>query len=643
MNNPGNGHVGKNVINTHLHMQNVVDMKLEENKQIFTDTLEYIDQLLTPHCGPHSQFSMIVDRNVIASGNAALASPSTFSKDGITILEKVEFASIIQTYLKNVITYIGREVDRRAKDGTTTAMLVAAIFLKNALQNKDKIAALKLTTVDQNKLYKEFVKIVLETIDNESYSIERLMSLYPGKSEEYWAGVIAFMQSMSSSGGHLILSKCMKTIFEGIPREAWEHQTWFSSKVEDETDYSVHTEPYDFVVDIDFQTANLYNEVMQTEWVKENVRVLAIPDGMATGDTCTSKLIGYIKAYPENESLCILTAAQIPAEIIRTVGEVNAIRKEPIALASYFTKNKTFTQYAVDLAVLNAIASTTPYIQTERQNPLDDSYTFMVNKIRTYGSVMEFYGLFEHDATKATIHPNFKHPGKCKFYDDLLEDMKLRAEQADLSHAKDQSVHDIATLAMKNMTCIHLPTLKLGGNTHDNVAAHHVVRDVIGATMASITNNFFINGVLSMNDVLVIVKEKIENDNFVMSEVDKKYMLFIHENFRLAINHVIKTLYDENIYNTNDIIVPNTAKHPQEYINALAPEGVVNDLDMYLEYLELEEDDNVLIYGYPVIQPVLIYHEILSRVGELIIKLMATDKVIVPGGVYMKSVSGNAS
>lgn len=631
--------VGKSVINTHLNLQNVVDMKLPENRKLFTDTLCIIEELLTPHCGPYSQYAMIVDQNAVVSGNAKLASPSVFSKDGITLLEKIEFASIIQTYLKNVITYVGREVDRRAKDGTTTAMLVAAAFLKNILLNKDKLEALRLTTVEQGDSYKKFVSIVMEQIQEESFSIEKMMSMYPKmQGEQYWAGIVAFMQSMSSSGGNVQLSKCMRTIFGNIPRQAWEHQTWLSSKIEDEVDYTVEIEKYDFSMEIDFQTQNLYNEVMQTEWIKENVRVLAIPDGMASNDTCTANILEYIKNYPTDKPLCIITSTTV-SEIVRAVGDANTKREEPVALATYFTKNKSFTQYAMDIAVLNAIASTKPYIQSERQFPLTDDYTFVVEKIRTYGSTMEFYGVFPHEAGVPTIHPNYVN-GCCQFYNDLLEDLQLRSKHADLSHAKDQFIYDTATLAIKNMICIHMPTLKLGGTTHDNVAAHHVVRDVIGATMASINDTFFINGVLSMQRVLDNVKNYIESDDYVTFDYYRQYMLLIYENFKDAIDTVIKILYVKNNTTLEDTIVRSKALGTTEYINAMAQSDVTGDLDMFVEYLELETDDTVEVkYEYPIIQPVSIYHEILNRVGELIIKLTTTDKVIVPGGVYVKGVS----
>lgn len=628
----GSAGTGRQVINSNLDIQNLVDLKEPQGRELMASTLTKIADLLIPHCGPHSKFGMIISNTSAPTGG--LSSPNIFTKDGIKLLETIEFASVIQSHLKNTITYIGREVDRSAKDGTTTAMILAALFLKYCIAGREEIDDLRLTTFEQDMLYREAVKMIHVVMNEEAYSLERLMLNYPDKDEKYCAGLIAFMQSMSSSGGNLELSKCMRTIFSAVTKDSWELQTWFKSRLENDTPYSIYTEEYDYKLGVDFQTMTMYNSSMQTEWVKENVRVLAIPEVVTSADTNFRNITDYINQFPKDQSLCIILGDKNP-ELVQLVQKLNGSRIEPIALAFYFTKERQFTPFCLDLAVLCAVASIKPYVQNEMKNPLTDDYTFMVKKIKQFGSEMQFFGLFDHDPTLPTIHPNYKDPNKCAYYTELMTQLRYHADYSKIEHHKDQMVYNKSISALRAMVCLHLPTLQLGGTTHDILANELVTQDVVGATMAAITNGFFINGTLTMREVLEKVKNKIQDDNYVKPDEDKKFMLFIVNQLDRAIEQIVRILYCKNIHTQDNTMVLNIPTcRAGEYYNALVDHNVACDLDMFIGYVEAEED-SYISFDYPVIQPVMIYQEILNRVGEVLIKLMATDKVIVPGGVYI--------
>lgn len=620
---PGNNK--RSVINANLDIQNLVDLSSQKNIDLLTSTLDQIANLLIPHCGPHSEYGMIVTDN----GGSKLMSPSIFTKDGIKLLSFIEYVSIIQTYIKNTIAYVGKEVDAKAKDGTTTAMIISAYFLINAILAKEEIRKFNFTTNDLEKIYKEVVIDINTAIKEHCFSLDRLIKQYPDQSKNDLVGIIAYIQALSSSGGNVELANCMKEIFTNSPEEAWEYQVWYRSLLENDTPFYVKTEPFDYKVVVDFQTMDILNAKFDTEWIEEDVEVLAIPEVINGQSAMMNEIQRFVTNFDPKRSLC-LVFKNASGEFISFISKINLTREKPVALAYVFERERAIASTNVDVAALCAIASTEPYVGKNTNEPLTSLRSFTAKKVRYVGHELHFYGLFDHKEGVTCIHPNKIDPNKCPFYTELLNQLTNFADNLSVSHNKDQELRHKTITVIKEMTCIHSPVLYLGGTTHDVVSNELVAQDVLGAIMTSIKGDFFINGTISMFSILEKVKENYRHYSRV------KFMIV--DMFSNAIYKIIKHLY-KDLYVIDDTMITTYDCTSDEYHNVLSGKSKSTLSEFITGVLNGRNPDEVgfPVNDYPVIQPVVIYQEIMTRVGELLLRLISTDKIIIPGGVYLDS------
>ena len=102
------------ILDGHIGSANAISQK-EWYKLSFL-TLDTLRKPLLNSFGKYASNSLIIHNNVSTS--------SVFTQDGIHIVSAFEFASLIQEYIAKHVQYIGERVEKSARDGTTTAMLL---------------------------------------------------------------------------------------------------------------------------------------------------------------------------------------------------------------------------------------------------------------------------------------------------------------------------------------------------------------------------------------------------------------------------------------------------------------------------------------------------------------------------------------
>ena len=213
------------VINTNFDTNNIVPM--DESLPRIKTTLQKCQKILKNHCGPQSGYAMLVN-NMSAGVNFE---PNVFTRDGIRILQAVEFLSPLERYIKELLTYVGQRVDNVAKDGTTTSMLFSSYFLEAAVDRAHLVKDNNLSVFEVNKIVEKAFDDIVKALDKYTFNIEKINNTEEVDEEVKvkTAGLVAFMQALSSSGGNVELALAMKEIFEKSPSMAWDFITSHNS------------------------------------------------------------------------------------------------------------------------------------------------------------------------------------------------------------------------------------------------------------------------------------------------------------------------------------------------------------------------------------------------------------------------------
>jgi hypothetical protein len=217
------------------------------------------------------------------------------------------------------------------------------------------------------------------------------------------------------------------------------------------------------------------------------------------------------------------------------------------------------------------------------------------------------------------LHPWYIKPGTNENYDKFLNEIKQAIYDFKFVHKiGDNALIDEYVSALRYLVSAKTPRLCIGGNTIDVMESNAVVNDVLGAITCSLSKGFLIDGNLSML--------KYSNNVFITK----------------AFKDLLKTIH-------------NITNHAEDFFDDIVDTYRYEDGDKFdCKYMDLEfwERNSKLFVSKDkavkkfivdgkldpnaIIHPHVLYTELLSRIEEVIIKLMATERVIVPGTANTK-------
>lgn len=685
---------GKMVLNDNKNIKNVLPD--DQLNNTITDTLRDIIELLSKHCGPDSLYAMIIT----GSGNSDFE-PNIFTKDGIKILSQLEYVSPIQTYVKELIAYIGRRVDSAAKDGTTTSMLFAANFLWElcdkfnptgdsiyAVTCNDGITTeyedgtshvLKATTTrDLDKLYRGYVDQVLEIIDKElKYTIDKFIDEYNLR-PDIAAGVIAFIQAMSSSGGNLTLAKVNYELFKNTPKELWNRITMVQSSIETDVPYSVRYQDSQYKL-LCNMLVEIRNTDLGTRYVEDDVVLFAYPDAITVGTVVLDRVIDLIDNADEDKALAIL-AQSIDSQIITYIGKKNKTRVKPITAYANLEKVK-YGNDSWDIMAINAMGGKHAYSdRNESIGPISiDRHCIMVKRLEMNFNHLELFDFYPVEDELSNLHPYYTDTEAFKPYTELIDNINKMVERDAVAHVHNNQLIESAYRVFTQMVCRRVPQLVIGGSTHENIANMTVAQDVIGATMSSITKGFIPGGLLSVFSTLVDLEDFDDGCN----KHDAIVINTLHRIFEATLSGIVDNVYIPDLVadhyhneeregiaktllmmlgNDNDMYINGNSVRDVLKDESVTPDvgkffheksfGIINSFEVYIgdlfntvnedepiiEHLVDSDEDTIDIqHQYPPMQPYSVYTELFHRVGELLIRVAKTGTIMVPGGVFLNT------
>lgn len=623
------------VVNTNFGITNIVS--LAESKERILNTLKTCVEILSQHCGPQSGYAMLIDNNSAGEN----FQPSIFTRDGIRILRSVDFVSPLETYIKDMLTYIGTRVDNNAKDGTTTSMLFSAQFLTTYLSDTQEHEE-RLSNYTYARLAQELNDKVLSNLQQYVFTLNRFAGLKEDEELDdadamQLAGLIAYCQALSSSGGDLALAKAMRSIFAASPRASWEFISYNHTPKENGPAFSVETPEYDakFKCNLGMASDGIFNHALGSEYIAEDVRVFIYADALIDGSAKTIAVLNYLSEYPIDKPL-VMVGANIDPHIVVDIQKLNAARKAPISLWIYVSEVRLGgVQYPWELMLVNAICGCEPYDTKYATGPMNDSYTFMAKKVHWHDGSLYIYDTVK-PLPNSCVHPFYADRSKATEYYNGMRDGLV--EQLDLysnGHKPDGRAQAYYTEMLNKLACVHRPTLRLGGTAHDQLANSDVAQDVEGAIMSSLKHGCVINGPLSLMNAIVDTGDQLFPEGKLPADAtaETKFTYNLLNSMLKAVSRVVSSVYvnlhtgNRNFSDEQAILMKN---HPETYFNVLSEE-----VDTWNNFFDSEIDAPGSEFKYPVTHPVAIYEEMLRRSKELLLKFITTNKIIIAGGVVL--------
>lgn len=671
----------RRILNSNRGITNIADM-MDERENIVR-LLNRFTTLLFRHCGPLSQYAMTV--NAESAGIAF--EPNVFTRDGIDILSAVECMSPLETYIKELLCYLGSRVDNAAKDGTTTSMLFGALFLKELLKRPLPVGFLTSyqKKVQTNDVF-SFIRKQLTDI-GACWDIDRLCpeENFTEKDVMQVAGLIAFAQAMSSSGGDIELASAMKKIYERSPRITWDFIEHYQSASESGDRFTVEIDDFDSKIRCTATQEGALNTALGTEFYEKDIRCIVYADSFSTYDSKMSAMIDYLKKAEDEHSILIVMT-HVPGQFLSAIMQINESREHKITVWQYSAEDKLAGQALNwELMIVNAVAGVTPYNHSSvtSNDPMSDAYTFMAKEVRWRNTYLEFYGTIEQPDTDSCLHPYYADPSLATpYYTEVLQELLTQRDMYNNNRIKNEKLVGIFTEMLNRITCLHRPRLRLGGPAHEQIANIPVVKDVQGAIMSSLRHGFLLNGVLELTyAVFVCIGQILNCPNVTRMQPDEEisslaqkismstYQSSLLSIIALSLAHITETLYrgtlfpsafDLNtIYQNLSILFHHfqfTHHYADSYINVLKfkeltntdtveQKSFVGSLRQYFHLIHQYEDPEVrmsdeeykeLLTNYPVIQPIRITDELFRRTQELLMKFSSISEIIVYGGVMVK-------
>lgn len=662
-------HTDKRILNANKGIGNYIPK--EDMFDFIQSTFHKVAQHLVAHCGPLSRYALVV------SPSGGKYDTNVFTKDGKNIINSIEFSSPIEEILKEMLIYVASRVDSKAGDGTTSSMILTARFFEHvASYYKDK----PVNTTKFNKSYKRFHKSMMGYLDDQKVTIDELVEKVRGKSlndislHEYQMVVAAFAacQALTSSGGDMELAQAMFDIYYQSPKCTWDYTDVYHQKIESDKSFLVDVHDHDYVLNkCNISNTSMLNHNLGTEFKNEHCDVLVLPEAIDDGGVDTDMLLSFLKEVVADEYRkhdLFIISPRIGGAINYIVSEHNSKSTNFKIITCEFHERTIPSSVAWELLGLSYCSGSLPYLPSQGYGYLTEAYLLTDISVEYRYNRCFFNGIFQHASRVTGVaitedpvkHPFFEYEDESIFpaYFDFLRQLRQQIDGWKTDINQDRYYHTIESVKqlISTMTTPRRPRLVVGGSSHDHMTAIDVIRDVCGAINSSLTNGFVVGSSFALmralkahtehSDHRVEELRHTEGDeffDFLTAACDDLIYITTHGTAPASFTN------DKSV-SSSRAFYPHVENSKYKYLNLKETDNIPRDITHVISkmttYLtgeintnEVRLDEDILTNDYPIVQPSPVFEQLLERIGDLMIKLITTDSIIVPGAVYIKEQS----
>lgn len=624
---------------------------------------------LTNHCGPYSRSALVV------SPSGGKYETNTFTKDGKNIVASMNFVSPIEEIIKEMLLYVGSKVDNKAGDGTTSSMFLTSEFFSNMCK------IYKNTTVNSRQFsltYKKFEEQLFASLNMQKIVLEDVVeAIYPKEKhptvsvEEYQeiVAIIAAFQTLSSSGGDMELAKCMYDIYLQSPPGTWDYIATYHKKYETSSRYAVEHDPYDYWINAIILTPTMLNENLYSEYKNDTCDLLIIPEKIPGGGVLFDQVNGYLSANMEDkrENDLVIVCRDMDPVVLTKINNYNVSSTKTHNIVVFDHQDDlNIVAVSMSLIALSLCGGKDPYISSKnRLGMLNEHHVLHDVSLHYKNHKLYVNNLFDK-TDNGTIHPFYKNPDMFKPFTIFLNMLQKRVAEIkdDINQSQYSRELELLQNTISKMCFPRRPYLMIGGKAHDHAEAIDVVRDCAGAINSSLTDGFVCGSSLALFRAWCNMMQDPDEDilgigNSIGYAITKLIGITLFGRHADATEeqlarpvHCLSQWYGTEIENFAflECYFDNGDLRKYDYINILNKQDTPiknNIFGMYksgnyikeIEYVLNNKDtyfDNKFIINYPIVQPSTVFEQLFSRIGELMIKLITTECIIVPGAVYVK-------
>jgi hypothetical protein len=621
------------VLNTNIGASNIVDQ--DSINDIMCKTLEDLGKLLENHCGPYGKFAMLPP-----DATNPLAEP-VFTTDGINIVNAVTYINPIQELTRKMLAYIGKKIDNAAGDGTTSSMLITTKLLSQLREylHKNQYVNRKLFL----DAYGRFCDNVLEELDH-NYSIDIDLS------DTDFVHKIAYSQALTSSHGDRELSSLVAELMTTLPKHAWDTIIFRKEIKETDVKFKLEVDDSSYSCNAFILCNQMLNNEVGTTFNSEDSELIVTSSELAcTGLEYTQLKKKINDRKPEDRPLVIITGFGRDAKVVSELSELfYTRRKEGVDITIF----RVMMQHPV-INDLEALYATTGYL---RRDMMDTSISFNNIDFKYENETLYIKNLVEYNVDGS--HPELEKetsPAKSLVYliDEFLDDIKnSRAKVYDGSN-----MADVAKRIASAVKCKAQGYIVIGGSGYDNRAGKDVLVDALAAVKESLSKGITLGGYKSLKKSIKKVYfdgENIESFGLVQNVSDSRGTYLLEKNiakiFLNAFHSMLELIYIDKAPIPKEQYLDPFTRLGMKLRGKKLPTSRVKELKDYI-YGNRDYDrdmtsmdvttgevrwftrDDIMRGSSNIIQPKSIDTEFLKRFGEVAIKFLFTNEVLIPDGV----------
>jgi len=478
--------VNRLLLNVCQGMRNIIERNVIRTEM--AKVTDLIFDKLKDHYGPFSSFAGLDSNKPLEE--------TVFTKDGANIIRAMEFVSPQEDWVRRAVSYIGNRMEKAAGDGTTSSMMFTCGMLKHMSKGIDKFRPL--SYIQLRTAYDEFVRDVQESMYKYRFTAKNDDGTYDRDKVE----VIAYNQAYTSSHGNIELAKAVSTMFRNVPPEMWPKMGFARRNYESDKPFEIMESVYQYEMEADIWNKSMYNRDAGAWLELEKATLLVINDGVMFDSIYWKTIKEEIEKSSKENPLVILCKSGTDTATYGELTEYSCGRNgKPSGLYFTVFYAKPQPHGIVnDFTVVQALAGADVSEYTSGQAG-GDVYGKPFIKHDVYvkhqGDKLYLDNLYEDDGDvvdyvreRPMVHDTTK-----SYYAEFMESIQACIDglnQFDLSRQQIVEVKHLERM-YNNLRYDKSLTLVIGGARFDNIAMFDVVDDVIRATIKSLENGVVVS------------------------------------------------------------------------------------------------------------------------------------------------------
>lgn len=456
------------ILNANKGITNVIPPKV-----INTDLRRVTDnifQILKHHYGPYSGFAAIDDNQPL--------NETVFTKDGIGIASAIEFASPQEEWVKKTIAYIGSRMESSVGDGTTSAMMFACAMLKHMAEHIDEIKPISYNRL--RNVWKYLLKEIKEYID-------RYYTIKPenenGEIDDNIVKAIVYNQVYTSSHGDTKLAEAIASIYSNTPKELWERMTYERSTYETDKDYEIIKSEGQYFMNADVMATSMCNKDLCTWFYKENCTLIVANDSLRTSSPDWPIIMDLVDKGSPEKPVVIVCHRIMDTDSYQRINEKIVECDKAGRPFAVFTQKPQHPKVN-DFVALQLIAGVDVTKYNNGESLIVEGTTVKwKNKTLSIDKLVEVpEGYNKKERFQMT-------DGKHAQYTDAVETWKKIAENysKQTRTPEDRDIANRFSRMYVKLRYNNVYTIRVGGKAYDNVAFVTVLDDAIRAASHALT------------------------------------------------------------------------------------------------------------------------------------------------------------